>query len=50
MITRISDRVPLYCIMIDQINKLPDDGLKSTPEMWRYIENTWIHGLVKNLK
>ena len=29
-------------IVIDQINKLPEDGLKSSPETLRYIENTWI--------
>ena len=39
-ITRISPRVPLYCIVIDQINKLPEDGLKSSPETLRYTENT----------
>ena len=27
--------------MIDQINELPEDGLKSSPETSRYIENTW---------
>ena len=27
--------------MIDQINELPEDGLKSSSEMSRYIENTW---------
>ena len=27
--------------MIDQIKKLPEDGLKSLPETLRYIENTW---------
>ena len=42
VITRISSRVPLYCIVIDQINKLPEDGLKSSPKTSRYIENTWI--------
>ena len=26
--------------MIDQINQLPEDGLKSLPETSRYIENT----------
>ena len=36
-----SSRVSLYCIMIDQINELPEDGLKSSSEMSRYIENTW---------
>ena len=29
-------------IMIDQINKLPADGLKSLPETLRYTENKWI--------
>ena len=28
--------------MIDQINELPEDGLKSWPETWRYTENKWI--------
>ena len=42
VITRFSSRVPLYCIAVDQINKLPEDGLKSLPEKSRYIENTWI--------
>ena len=28
--------------MIDQINELPEDGLKSSPETWRYTENKWI--------
>ena len=28
--------------MIDQINELPEDGLKSSPETLRYIENKWI--------
>ena len=27
--------------MIDQINELPEDELKSSPEASRYIENTW---------
>ena len=31
-ITHISSRVSLYFIMIDQINELPDNGLKSSPE------------------
>ena len=26
--------------MIDQINELPEDGLKSSPETSRYIENS----------
>ena len=30
--------------MIDQINKLPEDGLKSSPETSRYTENKWISG------
>ena len=29
-------------IMIDQINELPEDGLKSSPETLRYSENKWI--------
>ena len=28
--------------MIDQINELPEDGLKSSPETSCYIENKWI--------
>ena len=40
-ITRILSRVSLYCIMIDQINKLPEDGRRSSPETSRYRENTW---------
>ena len=28
--------------MIDQINELPEDGLKSSPETSRYTENKWI--------
>ena len=28
--------------MIDQINELPEDGLKSSPETLRYTENKWI--------
>ena len=47
VITRISSRVPLYCIVVDQINKLPEDGLKSSPEMSHYIENTWISRKIK---
>ena len=47
VITRISFRVPLYCIVIDQINKLPEDGLKSSPETSCYIENTWISRKIK---
>ena len=26
----------------DQINELPEDGLKSSPETSRYTENKWI--------
>ena len=29
-------------IIIDQINELPEDGLKSSPETSRYTENKWI--------
>ena len=29
-------------IMIDQINDLPEDGLKSSPETSRYTGNKWI--------
>ena len=28
--------------MIDQINELPEDGLKSLPETSRFTENKWI--------
>ena len=28
--------------MIDQIDELPEDGLKSSPETSRYTENKWI--------
>ena len=42
VITRISSRVPWYCIVIDQVNKLPGNGLKTSPETSRYIVNTWI--------
>ena len=28
--------------MIDQINELPEDRLKSSPETSRYTENKWI--------
>ena len=31
----------MYCIMIDQINELLEDGLKSSSETARYIDNTW---------
>ena len=30
--------------MIDQINELPEDGLKSSPETLCYTENKWISG------
>ena len=33
--------------MIDQINELPEDGLKSSPEKSRYIENTWFSRKIK---
>ena len=33
--------------MIDQINELPEDGLKSLPETSRYRENTWISRKIK---
>ena len=46
-ITCISFRVSLYCIMIDQIDELPEDGLKSQPETSRYIENTWFSPKIK---
>ena len=46
-ITCISFRVSLYCIMIDQINELPEDVLKSQPETSRYIENTWFSRKIK---
>ena len=42
VVTRISSRAPLYCIVIDQINELPENGLKSSPDTSRYIENTWL--------
>ena len=29
-------------IMIDQINELPEDGLKSSPQTSCYTENKWI--------
>ena len=28
--------------MVDQINELPEDGLKSSPETSRFTENKWI--------
>ena len=43
----ISSKVQLYCIMIDQMNELPEVVLKSSPETSRYIEN---NGLVRKLK
>ena len=46
-VTHISSRVTLYCIMIDQINKLPEDGLKSLPKTSHYIENTWFTRKIK---
>ena len=33
--------------MIDQINKLPEDGLKSSPEESRYRKNTPISRKIK---
>ena len=33
--------------MIDQINELPEDGLKSSPGTSRYIENTWFSQKIK---
>ena len=36
--------------MIDQINELPEDGLKSSPETSRYTENKWICREKKNHK
>ena len=33
--------------MIDQINDLPEDELKSLPEMLCYRENTWISRKIK---
>ena len=41
-INHISSRVSLHCIMIDQMNELPDDGMKSSPGTSRYKENKWI--------
>ena len=35
-------RQSLYCVIIDQINKLPEDELKSSPKTSCYIENEWI--------
>ena len=34
--------------MIDQINELPEDGLKSLPETSRFTENKWISRKNKN--
>ena len=34
--------IGIIVFMIDQINKLPADGLKSLPETLRYTENKWI--------
>ena len=34
--------------MIDQINKLPEDGLKSSAETLRYTENKWISWKIQN--
>ena len=34
--------------MIDQIYELPEDGLKSSPEISRYTENKWISGQSQN--
>ena len=47
MITHISSRVSLHCIINDQINKLPEDGVKSLPETLHYIENTWTSQKIK---
>ena len=33
--------------MIDQINELPEDGLKSSPETSRFTENKWISRKIK---
>ena len=33
--SHISSRVSLYFIMIDRINELPENGLKSSPETSR---------------
>ena len=32
----------MYCLIIDQINEQPENGLKSSPETSRFIENKWI--------
>ena len=47
VITHISSRVSLHCIINDQINKLPEDGVKSLPETSHYIENTWTSQKIK---
>ena len=36
MITRISSIISMYSVMIDQVNELPEDGLKPSPETSRY--------------
>ena len=33
--------------MIDHINEMPEDGLKSSPEASRYRANTWISRKIK---
>ena len=33
--------------MIDKVNELPEDGLKSLPETLCYMENTWIGRKIK---
>ena len=47
VITLMLFRVPLYCIVIDQINKLPGNGLQSSPETSCYIEITRISRKIK---
>ena len=42
VITCIASRVPLSCVMVDQINKLPEHEQKSSPETSHYLENTRI--------
>ena len=34
--------------MIHQINELPEEGLKSSPEILRFTENKWISGKNQN--
>ena len=46
-ITRILSRVSLYCILIDQINELPEDGRGLHPKR-RAKEK--VHGVVEKLK